>query len=62
MMNVCHGNDPHKFEPRYDEIFPPSITKFESSSTNLPLAMRNKIYVCDVCIRCGAISKLGATS
>ncbi len=48
---------PHKFEPRYDEV-PVGDLKIESSSVSteaLRMLLTRKVYVCDVCVQCGAV-------
>ncbi len=56
MNNGCYiyfGKKRHQYKPRYDLIMPfGELQNFKGSVTAFE-AMKNKIYVRDICVRCG---------
>jgi len=60
---ICSNNfDQHIFEPRYDEIeeYDKEVLdkgiKFYKEDSTAPMIdakLKKKIYVCDICTRCG---------
>ena len=61
IMKICK----HKFKPRYNEkwsnplkdmLCSPNLSKIRGSADTEPY-LQEKIYVCDVCIKCGMIVK-----
>lgn len=42
----------HQFEPRYDTTMPDDIEGFEGTLRAME-SLKDKIYVRDVCVRCG---------
>jgi len=57
----------HKFKPRYSEKFPDFVAKLvmdmeenpRGSNVSIHPSMKEKIYVCDVCERCGETTTKG---
>ena len=57
----------HKFKPRYDEIYSTPLVDMGdsiSSGASIPCWMAEsyllkKIYVHDVCVKCGTVAKRG---
>lgn len=49
----------HRFEPRYDTTWPPNFvpSKITGYAPEMIEGMKNKVYVQDVCVRCGTIRK-----
>lgn len=47
-----------KFEPRYDRLFPPTLESLPGYPPALE-ALKEQVYVCDVCTRCGETIKRG---
>lgn len=46
----------HKYKPRYDSVLSPDVLeKFKTINGNIE-SMHDKIYICDVCIRCGDVA------
>lgn len=60
MSRCTHWHDGHKFEPRYDTTPPKpnEIGRIEGYALDrLVNALATKVYVCDVCVRCGVVVK-----
>lgn len=58
--STCIGYKDHNFEPRYDEH--PINTLFRDINCGVPIEefrklFLYKVYVCDICTKCGAIVK-----
>lgn len=54
----------HNFQPRYDEVWPEdtALRSLKSASGDferLLKTMKNKIYVQDICVKCGKVIKRG---
>jgi hypothetical protein len=51
----------HSFEPRYDRVAPREFN-CEVIQPVDPIrvieAMTTQVYICDVCVRCGAVSQM----
>jgi len=44
----------HKFEPRYHHKFPDGLfSRVTSIEADGGAILQEKIYICDVCVRCG---------
>ena len=68
--NVCQDCQElgHKFEPRYNEVWPDGMESASIQSIHFDgttnegsqytiAACKNKIYIHDICVRCGEIVK-----
>jgi len=53
MSSNCRLDGSHQFEPRYDEVLPSVADTFFQTITGPADAIKNKIYVMDVCVKCG---------
>ena len=61
MKNRCDKEN-HKLEPRYDEIPMPQPGGFEITNCSLEQVRRlliRKVYVHDICVRCGKVVRRG---
>ena len=57
MSTSCRHAGPHQFEPRYDEVLPSAVDTFFQTITGPADAIKNKIYVMDICVKCGEQAK-----
>jgi hypothetical protein len=46
----------HKFRPRYDTRFPEREFHINASTGDID-DLKEEIYVCDICIKCGKVIK-----
>ena len=44
---------PHDYHPRYDEVEPDVMDTFFSMKKQD--IKKNKVYVCDICVKCGDV-------
>jgi hypothetical protein len=54
-MNECKPGK-HKFEPRYDRVDSPYTRTINTETINpkaIIEALKDKIYIYDICVRCG---------
>jgi hypothetical protein len=56
-MSNCSDSLVHQFEPRYDLVVPSAMDTFFHSVTGSADELKNKIYVCDICVKCGKKEK-----
>ncbi len=49
----CLGDTAHQYEPRYDLILPDKRDTFWETTLGVTETLKNKIYVMDICTRCG---------
>ena len=49
----------HKFKPRYDLVAPEWMNRLSHWKRGNPKEMYEKVYVHDICVRCGAVAKKG---
>ena len=60
MSNGCHisfGQKRHEYEPRYDLVMPPKLANFGFAGPAGIEAFKNKVYIHDICVRCGDVVK-----
>jgi len=53
----CLDNGPHNFEARYDIRFPPHLANIRTGDKEVVEAFKEKIYIHDICTKCGAVVK-----
>ena len=55
MIIVSDGQCRHKYQPRYDLVWPNNRQIEGRGNADYVNAFKNKIYVYDICVKCGHI-------